>query len=121
MKKSAIASELGLTRATISRWATLDQWEQRLEAIVSQANTAADLATGDRLAAALVNLKEQAVRRVTELESLCGPSNHPSTRIKAIQLWLKLAGMDRAVPTPTDPAGTSRSLELVEDLLTEKD
>lgn len=120
MKKADIARELGLTKAAIGQWAKAERWDARLADIVSQANSAADHALGDQLAASFLRLKEQALKRVSELELLCGPAQHPSTRLKAIQLWLKLAGLDRAMPNPITPGSNPNELRLVEDLL-EKD
>jgi transposase-like protein len=116
-RKTEIARECGVTKTTVTNWSRDDRWEQRLADVVSQANAAADHAVGEELAQALAQLKRQARKRIMELELLCGPSAKPETRIRAIQLWLKLAGLDRAIPTPTDPA-SPRSLELIEDLLT---
>lgn len=116
MRKAEIARELGLTKACIGAWAKLGMWDSRLSDIVSSANAAADLEAGGELAAALAQLKRMAARRVAELELLCHAPDAP-TRMKAIQLWLKLAGMDRAIISPTNPVGDKPSLELVEDLL----
>lgn len=114
--KTEVARELGVTKTTITNWAKSDRWEERLADVVSHANAAAEHAVGDQLAAALARLKSQTAKRIMELELMCGPSAEPGIRLKAIQLWLKLAGLDRAIPTPTDPT-TPKSLELIEDLV----
>ncbi len=114
-RKASIARELGVTKATIGAWAKADQWEGRLASVVAQANASADHVVGDQLAQALMNLKLSVTRRVQELEGLCGPSQDPSTRLRAIQLWLKLAGIDRAIPNPVDPSSKT-DLALLEDL-----
>ena len=116
MKRSHIARELGVTKATITHWSQNDRWEGRLADLVATSNAAAEHAVGDQVAAALARLKEQTAKRISELEQLCGPVNHPSVRLRAIQAWLKLAGVDRALPDPVNP-NTPKSLELVEDLL----
>lgn len=117
-KRSEIAREMGVTKATITNWSREDRWEERIGEVVQHANAAADLAVGEEIAQGLARLKKQVARRIQELELLCGPSARPETRIKAIQLWLKLAGLERAIPTPTDPTGP-KNLELVEDLVAE--
>jgi transcriptional regulator with XRE-family HTH domain len=120
MKRAEIARELGVTRATIGNWAKSDAWEGRLESVVDSANRAADFATSDIVAASLMRLKSQMTRRVAELEALCSPANHPSVRLRAIQLWLKLAGIDKAMPDPINPK-TETDLHLVEDLIDQGD
>jgi predicted transcriptional regulator len=115
-RRADIARELGLTKATIGAWAKADQWEGRMERLVATANEAADHVVGDQLAHALAQLKLSVVRRVKELESLCGPSQEPGLRLRAIQAWLKLAGIDKALPHPTSPT-TKADLTLLEDLL----
>jgi DNA-binding XRE family transcriptional regulator len=115
-KKATIARELGVTKATIGAWAREDAWEGRLVDIVATANAAAEYQVGDQVAATLLRLKSQMTKRVAELETLCGPANHPSVRLRAIQVWLKLAGVDQALPNPLKP-GEGTSLQLVEDLV----
>lgn len=116
MKRTDIARELGVTRMTISNWARSDSWVGRLEGIVAGANDAANLASSDIIAGALARLKTRMNQRVTELEGLCSPAQHPTVRLRAIQLWLKLAGIDRALPNPVEQRGATE-LSLVEDLV----
>lgn len=119
-KRSEIAREVGVTKATITNWAREDRWEERLTDVAAQANAAAEHAVGEELAQALARLKKGVARRISELELLCGPSARPETRIKAITTWLKLAGADRAIVTPTDPTGP-KNLELISDLVVKEE
>lgn len=115
-RRSEIAREMGVTKATITNWSREDKWETRLADVVTLANAAAEYAVGEELAQALAKLKRGVARRVVELELLCGPSARPETRIKAILAWLKLAGADRAIPNPVDPT-SPKNLELIADLV----
>ncbi len=110
LRKSDIARELGVTRAAVTDWSHKDEWEARLNPGLAEA--AADFATTNQTAAALVRLKGQVSKRINELELLCGPSHHPTVRLRAIAMWLKLAGVDSAIPPPKDH---NPSLELVDD------
>src|SRR5688572_23669337 len=98
IKKSDIARELGVTRAAVTNWSHLDEWEARLNPGLAEA--AADFATTNQTAAAIMRLRSQTSKRINELELLCGPSHHPTVRLRAIGMWLKLAGVDSALPEP---------------------
>ena len=119
VRKSDIASELGVTRPAVGSWAKKHHWDERVAAIVNRADEAVSNATGNKVAATLVRLQDAMASRVTELEALCMPSNTPAVRLQAIRLWLDLAGIKRAFPNPANPT-TPKSLELIEDLLHEE-
>jgi len=119
VRKADIAKELGVTRPAVQSWSKKDHWEERLFGIVNRAEEALNNTVGNQVAATLERLRTKMGSRITELEALCQPSNHPSVRLQAIKLWLELAGIKRAIPNPTDPT-TAKSLELIEDLIHEE-
>lgn len=57
-------------------------------------------------------------KRLNELEVLCSPSSQPGTRLAAIRLWLKLAGVEGGIPDPTAPL---KPLTLLDDLKLEEE
>lgn len=118
LKKKEIARELGVTPPAIGNWSKRDRWDERLAQLVSRADEAINSAGVNKVAGALAYLHDQVATRVKELEALCGGSQSATTRLAAIKLWLTLAGVNRALPNPTDPT-TPKSLELIEDILHE--
>ena len=119
MNKAEIARELGVTRASVNQWSKKDKWDAKLNHVVARAEESLDNADINRVANIIAKLRARMHRRIDELESLCMPNQHPATRIKAIQLWLKLAGIEQAIPNPTEPSGQS-SLTLIQDLIAEE-
>ncbi len=119
VKKSDIARELGVTKTAISRWSKLDNWTERMSKIVQQAESAADLAVGDQVAAVLITLRNRLAHRVQQLEYLCSSAATPPSRLAAIALWFKLAGIKQAIPNPAQPQSEG-SLALIQDLVTEE-
>lgn len=120
MKKAEIARELGVSRPCIQNWARNDKWEERLYRVATQAEAALDFTLGNQVADVLNEMRAKMRKRVSELELLCSPANHPSTRLRAIQTWLKLAGIDRALPDPTAPTAPV-NLKLIDDAIEEED
>ena len=118
VKKSDIAREFGTTRATITRWSKVDRWSDRMLDVVRNAASAADLIVGDQVGAILVHLRTKLARRVEQLEALCSSAEKPATRLQAIALWFKLAGITQAIPDPTKP-DKAGNLELIQDLITD--
>jgi len=116
--KASIARELGLTKAAITHWSKKDGWDQRLSAAVRSAESAIDLALGDQIGMVLAHLRGKLQTRIRELEGLCSAAERPQTRLSAIKLWFDLANVKQVVPDPTK-LGTSRSIELIQDLLEE--
>lgn len=116
MSKTAIARELGVTKAAISQWAKADNWDHRLASVVHEATAAVDLALGDQIAQTVAHLRSRLQRRIAELEQLCSAAERPATRLAAIQLWFRLADVKQAIPNPATPT-TSPSLELIQDLV----
>lgn len=115
IKPIEIARELGVTRQTVSYWSRQDKWDVRLSEVIHRAEEALSHVLGDQVAHILKSLRARMGARVGELEGLC-QSRNEHVRLKAITAWLKLAGVDQAVPSPTDPTNP-RSLELIEDLV----
>ena len=119
VKKSDIAREMGVTRQCVNRWSKADAWEDRLAGITKKAQEAADMALGDQVAAVVVTLQSKLARRIEQLEYLCSAAEKPATRLQAIQLWFRLAGIKQAIPNPTKP-DDAPSLELIQDLIDEE-
>ena len=133
MNKSAIARELGVARQNVVRWAHRDHWDERLgqpapparvmssgelEQASKDGDELARAVTGNLVAATLVKLRTKLGERVVELEALCGPTSSPTVRLRAIEVWLKLAGVRQIMPDPSVPAEamTQRDLQLLDDL-----
>ena len=114
LKKADIAREIGVTRPAVSAWARQDRWDERLAALVNRASDAAEWSTENALAKAMASLRLRLARRIEELEGLCGPGNHPSTRLNAIKLWLQMAGADKG--TLVEPAKHDPGISLIDDL-----
>lgn len=117
VRKSDVARELGVNKTAISRWCREDRWDDRMANLVRKAETTADLAVGDQVTAVLITLRNKLARRVEQLEYLCA-SDKPATKLAAIALWFKLAGVKQVIPNPTKP-DTPASLELIQDLIEE--
>lgn len=115
IKPIEIGRQLGVTRQTVSYWAREDKWNDRLSEVIHRAEEALSHVLGDQIAHILKSLRARMGQRVAELEGLCASRNE-HVRLKAINAWLKLAGVDQAIVTPTDPT-SPRSLELIEDLV----
>ena len=133
MNKSAIARALGVARQNVVRWAQRDHWDERLgqpatptrvmssgelEQASKDGDELARAVTGNLVAATLVKLRTKLGARVVELEALCGPTSSPTVRLRAIEVWLKLAGVRQIMPDPSVPAEamTQRDLQLLDDL-----
>ena len=114
IKPIEIGRQLGVTRQTVSYWSRSDKWDVRLSEVVHRAEEALIHVLGDQIAHILKSLRARMGQRVAELEGLCASRNE-HVRLKAINAWLKLAGVDQAIAAPTDPT-SPRSLELIEDL-----
>lgn len=114
LKKADIARELNVTRAAVTTWARKDSWEDRLTADYREAERAVDFVKGEEVAHILATLKSRMKKRLNELEILCSPSAQPATRLAAIRLWLKLAGIDEGSlnPVKLEP----KPLTLTDDL-----
>lgn len=109
MKKIEIARDLETTKQVINHWSKVDRWDDRIK----MASQAADMITDNALANTLADLRRKMVRRVAELEVLCGEPD-PRVRLAAIQAWLKLAGIEKLnnlPPSANRPVG----LELLDD------
>ena len=115
--RSEIARELGVTRQAITHWGKIDRWDDRMSEMVHRAETALTMHLGDQIAHILKSLRSRMGQRVAELEGLCSSRNE-HVRLKAISAWLRLAGVEQAIPNPVSPIETG-ILSLVEDL--EKD
>ena len=115
IKPIEIGRQLGVTRQTVSYWSRHDKWDARLSEIVHRAEDALEHVLGDQIAHILKSLRARMGQRVAELEGLCASRNE-HVKLKAISAWLKLAGVDQAIPNPTDPTHP-RALELIEDLI----
>ena len=116
--KSAIALELGVSRAAVSQWCKMDRWDERLAGTIEQAEQAVEFRIGDQVAKALAELRNKLGLRIRELEALCH-SGDSRVQLAAIREWLRLAGVKQALPNPALPASTPRSLELIQDLVAE--
>lgn len=113
VKKSDIAASLSVTKAAISNWSKRDRWDDRLASLVQVAQQTADHANGEALARTFTELQAKLPQRLRELDQLCGPSNHPSTRLNAIKAWVTLARDLEA--KATTKATDTRSLSLIDD------
>lgn len=119
MRKSEIAKELGVTKASVGNWCKKDRWDERLSNVIEKAEEAVSHVMGNEVAAALAKLRQRMSTRLASLELLCQATNE-STRLKAIELWFKLAGIKQIIPSPTEPAKGARNLELIQDLIIER-
>ena len=115
MKKAAIAQELGVTRQCIHGWASQDKWDTRLYDATIKAEAAVDFTLENTVAEILNEMRGKLRKRLAELEALCAPTMDPSIRLRAIEKWFKIAGMERALPNPGQPS-TPKGLELIDDL-----
>lgn len=115
IKPIEIGRQLGVTRQTVSYWARMDKWDARLSEVIHRAEEALSHVLGDQIAHVLKSLRARMGQRVAELEGLCASRNE-HVKLKAIQAWLKLAGIEQAVVNPLEPT-SPRSLELIEDLV----
>ena len=118
MRKSEIARELGVTKASVGHWSKKDKWDEKLNNTISQAEEAVNHVLGNEIAQALVKLRQRLNARLASLEFLC-QSNNEFTRLKAIEMWFKLAGIKQLMPNPVEPAKGSRNIELIQDLIDE--
>ena len=114
--KTAIAREIGRTKACISQWAKADNWDHRLANVTREAEIAVDHTLGDQIAQVVGHLRGRLQQRIAELERLCSSAEKPATRLAAIQLWFRLADVKQAIPNPVTPE-TGRNLELIQDLV----
>lgn len=118
MRKSEIAKEVGVTKAAVGAWCKKDRWDEKLNNTIQQAEAAVNHALGNEVAQALVGLRRRLTARLSALENLC-QSNNELTRLKAIEMWFKLAGIKQLMPNPVEPAKGARNLELIQDLINE--
>ena len=65
-----------------------------------------------------MGLRKRLKARLAALELLC-QSNNEYTRMKAIEMWFRLAGIKQLMPNPVEPAKGARNLELIQDLIDE--
>lgn len=114
--KAEISRELGVTRPTITDWSRKDRWDQRLGHAVEKAEQVLETTGVNTVAGILDRIRGKMKIRLDELETLCA-SPVPSIRLRAIQLWLKLAGVDRPMPDPIQSSKDPATLKLIEDLI----
>ena len=118
MRKSEIAREVGVTKAAVGNWCKKDRWDDKLNNTIAAAEDAVNHVLGNEIAQALAGLRKRLGARLASLELLCQAKNE-FTRMKAIELWFKLAGIKQLVPNPIEPAKGARNLELIQDLIDE--
>ena len=118
MRKSEIARELGVTKASVGHWSKKDKWEEKINNTIAQAEEAVNHVLGNEIAHALSKLRSRLTARLASLEFLC-QSNHESTRLKAIEMWFRLAGIKQVIVNPIEPAKGNRNIELIQDLIHE--
>lgn len=90
MRKTNIADVLGVTKAAVGNWSKADNWDLRLQSLTSRVAEQASLISQTSLATILADMQLRLRQRVAELESLCGPSMQPNTRLAAIQTWFRI-------------------------------
>lgn len=90
IRKSDIAKNLGVTPAAVGNWSKADNWDLRLQSLKSRVKDQAELISQTSLAAILADMQIRLRQRVAELESLCGPAVHPTTRLAAIRTWFQV-------------------------------
>ena len=118
MRKSEIAREVGVTKAAVGNWCKKDRWDEKLSNVIASAEEAVNHVVGNEIAEALVGLRKRLKARLAALELLC-QSNNEYTRMKAIEMWFRLAGIKQLMPNPVEPAKGARNLELIQDLIDE--
>jgi len=118
MRKSEISREIGVTKAAVGNWCKKDRWDEKLSNVIASAEDAVNHVLGNEIAQALAGLRKRLTARLAALELLC-QSNNEFTRLKAIEMWFKLAGIKQLMPNPVEPAKGSRNLELIQDLIDE--
>ena len=118
MRKSEIAREIGVTKAAVGNWCKRDQWDVKINNTIASAEEAVNHVLGNEIGQALVGLRKRLTARLAALELLC-QSNNEFTRLKAIEMWFKLAGIKQLMPNPVEPAKGARNLELIQDLINE--
>lgn len=100
MRKTDIADNLGVTKAAVGNWSRKDNWDLRLQTLTNRVSEQASLISQTSLAAILADMQIRLRARVAELESLCGPATHPSTRLNAIRTWFNVVKELEALAPP---------------------
>jgi len=91
MAPADIARQLGVSAQAITKWRRQDHWDRKLEEITSQAIQAADFATNNVRADALIALDKDLLKRIEQLRDLCdNPKVSPGTRLGALREWFAL-------------------------------
>ena len=114
MKKTDIANTLGVTKASVGNWSKKDNWDLRLATLSARVSEQASLISQTSLAAILADMQLRLRQRVAELETLCGPSTHPATRLNAIKAWFTVVKELEALAPP--PASTVPASAFIDDL-----
>ena len=116
VKRSAIATDLGVTKAAVTGWAKKDRWDERLAQIAAQAQTAVDFTVGETIADVALKIRSKYEQRLRELDHLCTSSlTPPQARISAIKAWFEIG--QKVQPDAFKPLTDPRNLELIQDLL----
>src|SRR5258708_6409872 len=100
MRKTDIAEAMGVTKAAVGNWARKDNWDLRLQTLDRRVREQAETISQTSLAAILADMQLRLRQRVAELETLCGPSTHPSTRLQAISTWFRVVKELEALAPP---------------------
>lgn len=92
LRSPDIARQLGVSDQAVYTWRKKDSWDAKLEKLTTDAVQAADFATGNVHAEALVKLDSLIPTRLDQLKDLCDdPETPPGTKLGALREWFSLA------------------------------